>query len=150
MLLMKGLIVSALVLCAGAAVAQLSTPDEVKSELAKLSGTWIRELDGKSYIFQFNGEKFVSVSVLPNETIVTVATIIIDPTRKPKHIDMTFSDGLGRAVRLKGKTQLDIYELDEDALKLCIPRGQSRPEAFPSQENFEGGDYFYIVLRRAK
>jgi uncharacterized protein (TIGR03067 family) len=149
MRLMNGLITGALVLCAGVAAAQPS-PDEVKTELAKLSGSWIKEVDGRSYIFQFNGEKFVSVSVLPNETIVTVATIIIDPTRKPKHIDMTFSDGLGRAVRLKGKTQLDIYELDEDALKLCIPRGQSRPEAFPSQENFEGGDYFYIVLRRAK
>ena len=143
---LKGLIMSALVV----STAQPAMSDDVKSELAKLSGTWIREVDGKSFIFHFNQEKFASISSHPGATFATVATVTIDPTKKPKRMDLTFSEATGRSERLKGATQLDIYELDGDMLKFVAPRGAGRPETFPDREVFDGGEYFYVVFRRAK
>src|SRR5262245_59718292 len=147
---LKGLIASTLLVSMGLATAQPAMSDEVKSELAKLSGTWTREVDGKSFIFHFNQEKFASISSYPDANFATVATVTIDPTKKPKRMDLTFSEATGRAERLKGKTQLDIYQLDGDTLKFVAPRGPGRPEAFPDREVFEGGEYFYVVFRRAK
>jgi uncharacterized protein (TIGR03067 family) len=149
-LTLKGLIMSGMLLSAGPAMAQPAMSDEVKSELAALSGTWIRVMGDKPFIFHFNQNKFASVSAYPDTSFATVATVTIDPTKKPKRMDLTFSEGTGRAERLKGKTQLDIYQLDGDTLKFAAPRGSNRPEAFPDQEAVEGGEHFYLVFRRAK
>jgi uncharacterized protein (TIGR03067 family) len=147
---LKGLIVSTLLLSAGPALGDPAMSDEARSELAKLSGTWIRQVDGKSFVFHFNQEKFASISAYPDTTFATVATVTIDPTKKPKRMDLTFSEATGRAERLKGTTQMDIYQLDGDTLRFVAPRGPSRPEAFPDQEVVEGGEYFYVVFRRTK
>jgi len=143
---LKTLVMSAavgLVLAAGAA-----TGGDAKSDLAHLKGTWVRELDGKTYIFTFNGEKFASVSEFAEGTTTTSGTITIDPTKKPKHIDFTFTDGTGRGEKLKGKTALNIYQLDGDTLKICGRRPLGRCEAFPDTEVVEGA-YLYLVYKRA-
>jgi uncharacterized protein (TIGR03067 family) len=155
---LKGLIISTVLLATGLATAQPAISDkvepvmsdEVKNEVAKLNGTWTRDVDGKSFIFHFKQDSFASLSFFPDTTFATVARVTIDPTKTPKRMDLTFSAGTGRAERLKGTTQLDIYELDGDTLKFVAPRGPSRPEAFPDHESPEGEAYFYVVLRRAK
>src|SRR5262245_3135960 len=114
---------------------------EIKSELAKLNVTWIGKVGGKAFIFHFNQDKFASISSYPEATFATVATVTLDPMKKPKRMDLTFSEATGRAERLKGTTQLNIYELDGDTFKFVAPRGPNRPEVVPDQEVFEGGEY---------
>ncbi len=57
------------------------------------------------------------------------AKITIDATKKPKTIDYAMTEGF-----TKGKTQLGIYELDEDTLKSCFGGpGDERPTDFTSK-----------------
>ena len=44
-----------LVLTAGAAADGGAKGDGARSDLAKLKGTWVREMNGKTYIVTFNG-----------------------------------------------------------------------------------------------
>jgi uncharacterized protein (TIGR03067 family) len=54
----------------------------------------------------------------------------IDPTKKPKTIDYTMTEG-----PTKGKTQLGIYELDGDTVKFCFAApGKERPTEFTAAE----------------
>src|SRR6516225_7248648 len=102
------------VLAAGSA-----TGDDTKNEFARLKGTWIRELNGKTYIVNFNGEKFATIFEFAEGTTTSSGTITIDPTRKPKHMDWKFAAGTGRGEKLKGKTAQTIYQLDGDTFTFC-------------------------------
>jgi uncharacterized protein (TIGR03067 family) len=54
----------------------------------------------------------------------------IDPTKKPRAIDYTMTEG-----PTKGKTQLGIYELDGDTVKFCFAApGKERPTDFTAEE----------------
>jgi uncharacterized protein (TIGR03067 family) len=72
-----------------------------------------------------------------DETSVTMggqvffkAKITLDPTKKPKTIDYTMTEGVN-----KGKQQLGIYELDGDTLKSCFAApGAERPTDFTGKE----------------
>jgi uncharacterized protein (TIGR03067 family) len=123
---------------------------DAKSELANLKGTWVRELDGKTYIFNFNGEKYATIFEFAEGTTTATGTIAIDPTRKPKHIDAKIADGTGRGEKRKGKTALCIYQLDGDTLKFCAnaPGEEGHPEQFPDKEG--EGKYLYLVFKRVK
>ena len=71
---------------------------------------------------------------------VESGTIKLDPTKKPKTLDLIIKDGA------KTETALFIYELDGDNLKLCWSKpGGERPTAF-SAEGTDG----YMVLKRKK
>jgi uncharacterized protein (TIGR03067 family) len=67
-------------------------------------------------------------------------TYKLDPTKKPKWIDLTEGD----------RTRLAIYELDGDTLKVCFAEGsqKERPTAFESRPNSPND--VLIVLRRDK
>ena len=53
-------------------------------------------------------------------------TIKIDPTKKPKQLDIISGEGPN-----KGKSLLGIYELDGDTLRYCVsPPGKTRPTEF--------------------
>jgi uncharacterized protein (TIGR03067 family) len=71
-------------------------------------------------------------------------TIKLDPSKKPKAIDLTLLDGA-----FKGKTTMGIYSLDGDTLKLCVgnKEAKDRPTEFKP-----GGDADLMVfsLKRAK
>jgi uncharacterized protein (TIGR03067 family) len=106
------------------------------AELKKFEGTW----------------KFVSVEVegdeVPEERFADDRLVIkgrqfrssaggktnhgvfkIDPTAKPKTIDLTFTDGPG-----KDQTQKGIYELEGDTQKICFSLpGRPRPTEFVSK-----------------
>ena len=66
-----------------------------------------------------------------------------DPTKKPKTIDFTQTEGDG-----KGNLYLGIYELGENVRKLCFaPPGKDRPAEFISMP---GTDVILVTFEREK
>jgi uncharacterized protein (TIGR03067 family) len=129
--------------------------DDAKGDLARLKGTWVRVLDGRTYVLNFDGEKFAEIFEFPEGTSTTSGTIAIDAAKKPRHMDWTFAAGTGRGEKLKGQTARTIYELDGDTFKFLATKQASRPERFPEKEGVfpdkEGTDgYIYLVFQRAK
>jgi uncharacterized protein (TIGR03067 family) len=137
-----------LVLATPAATGAGPKGDEAKGDLAKLKGTWVRELGGKTSVVTFNGEKFATIFEFDEGTTTTSGAIAVDPTKKPKHMDWTFAAGTGRGEKLKGMTATTIYHLDGDTFKFCATRKKVRPADFPDKEGVD--EYIYLVFRRAK
>jgi uncharacterized protein (TIGR03067 family) len=126
-----------------------ATSDEPKSELAKLTGTWIHQAIGETKIIHFSEEKFASIFEFKDGTSTFQGTIAIDPAKTPKQMDFNFAAATGRGEGLKGTTSLSIYQLDGDTFKICVPRGHNgRPEAFPTGEGSVDG--LYLVFKRVK
>jgi hypothetical protein len=69
----------------------------------------------------------------------------LDPSRKPKEIDVTELDG-----ERKGKTTSGLYEIDGDTLRLCHPGlpGGDRPSVLESKEG--STDYLWTLKRSDK
>jgi uncharacterized protein (TIGR03067 family) len=137
-----------LVLATGATTGGDARGDDANSDLAKLKGTWLGELNGKTYIVNFNGEKFATIFEFAEGTTTTSGTIAIDSNQKPKHMDWKFADGTGRGEKLKGTTAQTIYYLDGDTFKFCASRKKVRPEEFPDKEGVD--EYICLVFKRAK
>jgi uncharacterized protein (TIGR03067 family) len=130
-------VIAVLALVAGAAAAE----DAVKKEMAQLEGDWSMvsgEADGQSMPKEMvaTGKRVAK----DGETTITIggqvyfkAKFSIDPTKKPKAIDYTMTEG-----PTKGKTHLGIYELDGDTLKFCFAApGKDRPTEFTAKEGSE-------------
>ena len=77
---------------------------------------------------------------------VYVGTFDLDPTRKPKAMDMTITEGPDK---YKGVTTLCIYALDGDHLVWCpgAPGEPNRPKAFPPTDS---DDNLCVVFRQGK
>ncbi|MFO0908974.1 MAG: TIGR03067 domain-containing protein [Isosphaeraceae bacterium] len=113
-----------------------SESDAVKAEQKKLEGRWFyveivhegRALPSTEFInnrLEFRGDQFISEDSKDNFH----GTYTIDPTARPKTIDMTFREGPAR-----GKTYLGIYELVDDTCKFCLALpGLPRPSEFKSR-----------------
>jgi uncharacterized protein (TIGR03067 family) len=113
---------------------ELGGDDAAKKELEKLQGTWTMaalEVDGKpvpeeklkSSTLTIKGDKYIiKVKDDTHETIIN-----LDPTKKPKEMDMTFTEGANKDKVLKG-----IYELDGDTFKICraLLPDKDRPTEF--------------------
>ena len=124
--------------------------DDVKKELAKFEGTWkivsleteqnkLGEDALKDFRLKIEGDKFTAVE---NSGEVH-GTFKVDPTKKPKTIDITMKEG-----PMKDKTMLGIYELDGDTYKLCGDmQGKSRPTEFAVKP---GSGFVLEVLKREK
>jgi uncharacterized protein (TIGR03067 family) len=108
--------------------------DLIKKELAKFQGTWIvvsvEDKDGKRTAEDLG---VIKLTIKDNKFTLTVdgkveaaGTFKIDPTKKPKTVDTTHTEGV-----LKGETTLGIYELNGDTRKGChnLPR-KDRPKEF--------------------
>ena len=101
----------------------------------KLDGKWLVisvERDGKADdalkggVRVIAGEKY---TLSDKNGKATPGTFKIDPTKKPKTIDMIPAEG-----QYKGKTLLGIYEIDSQTLKICFAEpGKERPTAFASK-----------------
>lgn len=129
--------------------------DASKSDLDKLSGTWLTVSlvnDGKTLMDEKTPAKEGPTSKLAydgNNWMVKVAdktvakgTYKIDATKTPKQIDVLDNSGQN------DKTRLGIYELDADTYKYCIaPAGHSRPTEFTSKS---GSGNSLVVSRRMK
>jgi uncharacterized protein (TIGR03067 family) len=123
----------ALLFLAGLVLHAQETP-AAKQELKKLEGEWrvekveaggvsatpeqLRELKSVT----FKGNTFTSLAGVARME----GTIKIDPTRKPKTMDIMFKSGQD-----KDKVYQAIYSLDGDDLKMCGSEpGKDRPKDF--------------------
>ena len=105
--------------------------DAAKKELAELGGEWSLvsgERDGQALPAALvEGATRVTkgdeTTVMVGGQLFMKATFTIDPTKKPKTIDYTITDGPN-----KGKKQLGIYARDGDTVTFCFALpGKDRP-----------------------
>jgi uncharacterized protein (TIGR03067 family) len=133
-----------------------------QSDLDKVQGTWTvaaGEENGKAIpkeiaetrTFTFTGDKaVVGISAGPANAQPPIKptlpefTFKLDPTKKPKTIDVTFLNG-----EEKGRTRLGIYQLEGDELKVCMPTEErtDRPSDFKAPK---GSDLNVVTLKRSK
>ena len=123
---------------------------DVEKETKKFQGTWTIEssvADGqalpaeqlKGLVVIFEGDKH---TVKNGDEVVQVGTQKIDPSKSPKAIDVTMTEGPS-----KGAVMLGIYEFDGDTMKACFdPSGKKRPTEFKSGP----GSQTLVVHKRAK
>src|SRR5260370_34576314 len=118
-----------LIVC-GFVASRQTNADEAKNEL---EGTWALvsvERDGRTLRPQTNlkmintGDKF---ALKAGDDVIVAGTIKLDPTKKPKTIGTTYTDGPNKGQSLKG-----IYEVDGDTAKFCRAGepDQDRPTEF--------------------
>jgi uncharacterized protein (TIGR03067 family) len=128
----------------------LAADEAVEKELRKLEGTWMLigvEADGertpgdtvKEYRVTIEGTSYLTTT--PKEK--RRGTLAIDPTRKPRTMDITIIEGLE-----KGHTQHAIYELDGDTLRICgASPGKDRPTDFETKGRT---GWTLLLLKRVK
>jgi uncharacterized protein (TIGR03067 family) len=125
--------------------------DEIKKELERFQGTWkfeSLEIGGmkmdvgvyKDVRLILEGDKFTH----KEGKEPAHGTFKVDVSKKPKTIDITFTDGPE-----KGNTILGIYELDGDTYRVCIDLAKKdvRPTKFESKM---GTMLVLEVLKREK
>jgi len=138
-------------------IATTATADDTKDEAIKkdrklIEGTW------RIVAFEINGNKAneedarkLSVvngsdgtwSLLSAGKEISKGTSTFDPTKKPKTIDFTPTEGGG-----KGNQHLGIYELGEKTRKMCFaPPGKKRPTEFVSAP---GSEIILVMFEREK
>jgi uncharacterized protein (TIGR03067 family) len=130
--------------------------DAVKSESNKLQGTWrivSAEREGtnapddeiKKTTLIIKGDKLTvkktENAAKPEEKTYEMS-FTLDPTKNPKWIDVTYTDG-----ERTGESSLGIYELNDDSLKICMSRGTTRPSEFESKPESQR---HLMVLKREK
>lgn len=143
-----------LLLAGGLATARAEEPkkaeekDPVKIEQAKLQGTWVvesAERDGEA-LDRIVGNKLV---IKDNGFAVITkngefkGTFTVDPSKKPKQLDMNHDEG-----GLRDKKWEAIYKLDGDTLTYCYAEADSekeRPDAFETRKDSRR---LLIVLKR--
>jgi uncharacterized protein (TIGR03067 family) len=124
---------------------------DLEKEVKKFQGTWTiesSETEGKEVpadalkglIVIFEGAKH---TVKKGDEVIQVGTQKLDPSKSPKAIDVTMTEGPN-----KGKVMLGIYEFDGDTLKVCFdPQGKKRPTEFKSAA---GSENIVNVHKRVK
>jgi uncharacterized protein (TIGR03067 family) len=119
--------------------------DPVKKDLAKLQGIWKVEsavVGGENVPAEIRADMsltFKGEEVIPAKNPKDIATIKLDPSKKPAAIDLTEKNQ---------KTSLGIYEINGDTLKLCFNEpGKGRPTTF---ESAKGSQAVFVVLKRDK
>ena len=127
------------VVVAGLLVAADQPKEEaVKKELDRFKGTW------KIVSLEMNGQKTPAEGfekarlILKGDQFKMTmgeesfrGTFQVDPTQKPKTIEVTFTEGPD-----KGKTCQGIYELKGDTYKVCIGMpGNERPKEFATKKD---------------
>jgi uncharacterized protein (TIGR03067 family) len=124
----------------------------VAKDLRVLKGNWrlsSKEEDGKKFsegelkdvIGTIDGSGHVSVR--RGGKLINAATVTLDPTKKPKTIDVAFTGG-----ERKGTTALGVYEIEGDTFRVCIARpGDGRPADFSAKA---GSGCILVVYQREK
>jgi uncharacterized protein (TIGR03067 family) len=132
---------------------------DAQKDLDKLQGTWaLRTMEAngsaapKDFVekitITFKGDKMVMdgpmAAAKGEEPVRPEFTVRLDPSKKPKALDATALNG-----KFKGKTQLGIYQLDGDELKICLPNQEAkeRPSEFKSPV---GSDLVVMTLKKSK
>lgn len=144
-------VVTLLAMVLGSSAARADNKAEIEKELKKFQGAWTFESvetagkkesadELKGMTLTFEGAKH---TVKKGDEVIQVGTQKIDPSKSPKTIDVTMTDGPS-----KGMVMLGIYEIDGDTLKVCFDfEGKKRPTEFKSPA---GSPTFLNVHKRAK
>jgi uncharacterized protein (TIGR03067 family) len=133
-----GVVVGSLLLAAGLLSAQAPKEGAAGKDGKQLAGTWraaTYALDGKEataadlkdirLLIDADG-KFKAQNA--GQTFLA-GTVQTDPDKKPRTMDITYTEG-----DLKGQTSRAIYELDGDTLRICrAAPGKARPTEFASK-----------------
>jgi uncharacterized protein (TIGR03067 family) len=124
----------------------------IEKDLKALEGVWqVVELEVDGNKGGAEDVKKITVVNEPNGKwrieaegkVVARGASNIDPTAKPKTLDITMTEGEG-----VGQTTLGIYELGKDTRKVCIAQaGKPRPTEFSSPS---GSGQILVVLKRVK
>jgi uncharacterized protein (TIGR03067 family) len=132
-------------------LAALGAQADVAQELKRFQGAWTIEssVTGgmelpadqlKGLIVTFEGNRH---TVQNGDQVVQAGTQTIDPSKSPKTIDVTITEGPS-----KGAVMLGIYEIEGDTLKACFdPEGKARPTKFTSAT---GSTHFVNIHKRIK
>ena len=134
------------------AVAGDAKDEAIKKDRMKFEGTWqvvSLEIDGNKAEEQ-DAKKITVVNEADGKwrlevdgKVIARGTSEIDPTKKPKAIDLTETEGDD-----KGKTALGIYEVGDDERKVCYAKaGMERPDDFSAPA---GSGRILAVLKRLK
>jgi uncharacterized protein (TIGR03067 family) len=143
------------VLVAGLLLGAAPAPkeDDAKKDTEKLQGTWqvtSVEERGRSRLQR----EAITVFIDKETMTVTIGgemdfkgTFKLDPSKKPKTIDVTIAES--RRDKEKGKVLHGIYEVDKDTLKWCMaePDGTDRPKEFSTKE---GINHMLVKLKKDK
>jgi uncharacterized protein (TIGR03067 family) len=111
--------------------------NDVKKDLDLFQGTWIVvSLETEGGKVEGDAVKGSKLTVKGNDFtfdsmgVIYKGTFKIDPAKKPKEMDITFTEGPE-----KGKSEQVLYEVDADTYKLCLkPGGGERPKAFKATD----------------
>src|SRR6476646_3385575 len=140
---LTALLSTALLTTFGGAGARADDKADAEKELKKFQGTWTIESSEaggqkapadqlKDMTVTFEGDKH---TVKNGSEVIQVGRQKIDPTKSPKTIDVTMTEGPS-----KGKVMLGIYEFDGYTLKVCADlQCEKRPTGLKSDaylENF--------------
>ena len=121
-------------------------------DLQAFKGTWrlsCKEVDGKKF-----SEEEIKDVIATNDgsgtcwvrrggKVIGAGTVKLDPTTKPRTIDIAFTEG-----EHKGETALGIYEIEGDTFRVCIARpGDERPAEFSARA---GSGRILVVYKREK
>lgn len=129
-----------------------ATEEAIKKDRKQIEGTWrivalvvngnqAMEEDAKKLTVVNGSDGTWSLHAEGKE--VTKGTSTFDPTKKPKTIDFTPTEG-----ESKGKLHLGIYELGDKTRKMCFaPSGKDRPTEFASAA---GSDHILVTFERVK
>ena len=134
------------------AVAGDAKDEAIKKERMKFEGAWqvvSLEIDGNKAEEQ-DAKKITVVNEADGKwrlevegKVIARGTSEIDPTKKPRAIDLTETEGDD-----KGKTALGIYEIGDDERKVCYAKaGMERPDGFSAPA---GTGRILAVLKRLK
>lgn len=147
------LVVGALLTAIGTiASAGDSKDDAIKKDRKQIEGTWrvvALEVNGNKANDE-DAKKLTVVngsdgtwSLLSEGKEISKGTSTFDPTKKPKTLDFTPTEGEG-----KGNQYLGIYELGEKTRKMCFaPPGKERPTDFSSMP---GTEHILVTFEREK
>jgi uncharacterized protein (TIGR03067 family) len=137
---------------AGIARADDAKDEAIKKDRKLIEGTWrivALEINGNKSSDE-DAKKLTVVNgpdgtwtILSEGKEVAQGTNSFDPTRQPKTIGFTITEGGG-----KGNVHLGIYELGEKSRKLCFaPPGKDRPTEFTSTP---GSEHILVTFEREK
>lgn len=144
---MKAMFLAALL---AALVPALMIPTTAQDDGQAIQGNWVpvaAEMGGqkmpeqtlRAFRLTLNGDKYTA----KNGEVTDIGTFKLDPTVKPKAMDITGTDGPNQ-----GNTIPAIYELTGDTLKICYDlSGEERPKEFKSSA---GTQLFLVTYRREK
>ena len=128
--------------------------DDAKKDQEALQGAWkvvSSEAGGKGQTEQFKDHLLVfegdTFALKKGNDVGLKGTFKLDPSEKPRAIDMTIAEGGQEGD--KGKVLHGIYELSKGTLKWCTaePGGTDRPKEFSTKE---GINHMLVTLKKDK